>query len=113
MSDMASVISANILKLYANPYNPSNVKPAKLSRILQAKIVHNVELLAAGLNEINVGWITHIKNVRLAEETIYNEYENRDMKTVLTPTDFAEVFFRNKEHKSYQALIPKLSLNNA
>ena len=112
MSDLSTVLSAQLLTLYGTPFKPSGYSASKISKIMQAKITHTKELIGNGLIEMGVSITQHLDNIALAEKTIYTLYESREIETTgFSVADFARIFFKNQTHKEYKILLSKLKLN--
>lgn len=110
VSDLLSVISGAILCLYSKPFNPTDMKPAKLKDIVSGKTPHTRELLSSGLDQMGMTYTQHLANVTLAEKVIYQQYESCVLNNHGTVSEFTIAFFKNKDHRAYKELIALLKL---
>lgn len=112
MSDLSTIVSAQILALYGVPFSPTGYSASKISKIKQAKMTHTKELIGNGLIEMGVSITQHLNNIAVAEKVIYSLYTDREINTTgFSVADFAGIFFRNQTHKEYKALLSKLKLD--
>ena len=109
-SDLASVISGNLIKLYPGKFG-KNLSASKRSKILNGNVNISKEELIILLDEIDIPISKHLRNVTRAEEVILQQYEDNEIVTNgLTPLDFAITFFKNKDHRVYKELMTEFKL---